>query len=76
MKQSKLRYIYIYKDNEINRLYSRLLDERAIKLHQHHGLDDTGIVTPVHLNFKLTSETDCLKLLEVRGKALTYNCFY
>lgn len=40
-----------------------------MKLHKHHKLDigEDPVVTPVHLNFKLTSETDFEELLEVRS---------
>lgn len=70
MKRSQSPFTYHFKLRLIF-VYSRLIDERAIKLHQHLRLDDTGIVTPVHLNFKLTSETDCMELLEVRDKRFT-----
>lgn len=40
-----------------------------MQLHRHNKLvgEESLIKTPVHFNYKLTSDTDCKELLEVRS---------
>lgn len=45
-----------------------LLDERAKRMHEHKTKSDSEIVTPVHLNFRLTADTDFKDLLQVKLK--------